>query len=155
MPAIVRLGQPPTGLGRHALICYRNFYQKTDLVNKHCAVQLGGTLTIASMLSCLYLITDNVAFQDYFYKQIFQFQFQGLGHDVNWTRHAKCRKLGNLVPGHFCKKIRTFLRNQSFKDMFVNIFIPPAQIRWVYMKMTLHTPPTHPPPRNSTPDLKR
>ena len=83
MPSIVRLGQPPTGLGRHALICYRNFYQKTDLVNKHCAVQLGGTLTIASMLSCLYLITDNVAFQDYFYKQIFQFQFQGLGHDVN------------------------------------------------------------------------
>ena len=31
-------------------------------------------------------------------------------------RHAKSREPGNLVPGHFLRKIRTFFRNQSFED---------------------------------------
>ena len=32
-------------------------------------------------------------------------------------RDAKNREPGNLVPGHFLSKIRTFFRNQSFKDV--------------------------------------
>ena len=33
------------------------------------------------------------------------------------TKHAKSQEPGNLVPGHFLNKIRTFFRNQSFKDI--------------------------------------
>ena len=36
---------------------------------------------------------------------------------VHMVRHAKSREPGNLVPGHFWSKIRTFFRNQSFKDI--------------------------------------
>ena len=32
-------------------------------------------------------------------------------------RHAKSREPGNLVPGHFWSKIRTFFRNQWFKEL--------------------------------------
>ena len=40
---------------------------------------------------------------------------------LNWTglmhRHAESREPGNLVPGHFWSKIRTFFKNQSFKEI--------------------------------------
>ena len=36
------------------------------------------------------------------------------------SRHAKSREPGNLVPGHFWSKIRTFVKNQRFKEINLN-----------------------------------
>ena len=54
-------------------------------------------------------------------------------HDNEWYRHAKSQEPGNLVPGHFQNKIRTFFRYQSFKDIFVHILFNYCEKRYLFI----------------------
>ena len=53
------------------------------------------------------------------------------------SRHAKCLEPGNLVPGHFWSIIRTFFRNQRFKEMISKLCCGLLKNRFKWMPVLL------------------
>ena len=53
-------------------------------------------------------------------------------------RHAKSREPGNLVPGHFLSKFRTFFRNQRFIEINLKLWSGFVKNRFKWMPVLLH-----------------
>ena len=53
-------------------------------------------------------------------------------------RHAKSREPGNLVPGHFWRKIQTFFRNQIIKEINLRFCCGFMKKQFKWMPVSLH-----------------
>ena len=54
------------------------------------------------------------------------------------SRQAKSQEQGNLVPGHFLIKIRTFFKNQRCKEINLKLCSDFVKNRYLWMPVLLH-----------------
>ena len=66
-------------------------------------------------------VIDNNHMQVAFFMNPVYYRSEIKMNDATTHRHAKSQEPGNLVPGHFWSKIRTFFRYQRLKEIHLKL----------------------------------